>query len=69
MHKSIFLLLLLLVLLTARTEMNRPQDPVRKRPGKAISIKATPEIHSGRGYDLNSNLSMRTPKNRRQVPD
>lgn len=69
MHKSIFLLLLLLVLLTARTEMNRPQDPVRKGPGKALGIQARPERHSSRVYDLNNNLSMRMPNSRRQAAD
>lgn len=65
MHKSIFLLLLLFVLLTARTEMNRPQDPVRKMPDKAITIRATPGQYPGQGYDMNSNFPMRDPKSKR----
>jgi hypothetical protein len=65
MNKSLWLLLLVLVLLTARTEMNRPEDTVRKRPGKTLSVQDKPARPSGRVYDLNSSLSMRVSPNKR----
>jgi hypothetical protein len=58
MNKSLCLLLLVLVLLTARTEMNRPQDPIQT-PDKEMTIQAKPGRHSGQVYEVHNNLSMR----------
>jgi uncharacterized membrane-anchored protein len=51
MTKSLWLLLLLLVLLTGLTEMNR--EPIRKTAGKEIKQQATPAAP----YNSENNLS------------
>jgi hypothetical protein len=65
MNKSLWLLLLLLVLLTARTEMNRPEKPVRQATGQSQPTRKKPATRPGAVPDLKNSLSMNAPEMRR----
>jgi hypothetical protein len=65
MKKSLLLLLLVCVLLTARTEMNRPLKPVSQAANKEASTQDKAGHKVVQKYELNSTLSMRTLKTKR----
>jgi hypothetical protein len=65
MKKSLLLLLLLCVLLTARTEMNRPLKPAPQAAHKEVSSPDKAGHQAGQKYEPNSTLSMRTLKTKR----